>query len=628
MTPKKIISLLLVTALILTFAGCSKKKSKSGESELTTLPAENLLSPADTSEMDFTFSDRDKDASYGALTASIAFSNSGSKVSGSGASANGASVTVSAEGTYLISGAASNARLTVDAPKEDKIQLVLDGLSLTSDDGPAIYIKSADKVFITLKGGTENSLSDAEGYELSDDETTLDAALFSKEDLTINGSGELEIKGNYKHGIVSKDDLVITGGAISVEAKNVGLCGKDCVKISGADITVSAGSDAIRSNNEEDSNRGYIYVEDGSLDLTAENDGMQAATVIKINGGDITVLCGGGSVNASTTQGGDWNRNWAPGRPPQMQGSAASGTSNEESAKGLKAGSDMIINGGSFSIDSADDSVHSNSNIMINGGSFDIRSGDDGMHADTSLAISGGKITVTKSYEGLEATNVMISGGDIDVTASDDGINAAGGNDGSAMGGRPGQGNFSATNGSIAISGGYILVDAKGDGIDSNGTIDISGGVTLISGPTDNGNCAFDHDGTATVSGGVLIAVGSSGMAETFNSAVNQGALYVSFATQSAGTSISLCDNDGNVVVGFTPAKQYQSAVITAPGLQVGNKYSIVSGAAISGTDSNGYAESTTASGGTTLVNLEMTSSLYGSSGGGMGGGPGGMRPR
>ena len=166
--------------------------------------------------------------------------------------ADGADVTITAAGTYLVKGAATDATLTVNAAKTDKIQLVFDGVSLSCTDGPAVYIKCADKVFITLADGSENFLSDGSSYEIVDDGSTLDAALFSKEDLTVNGSGSLTVNGNYKHGIVSKDDLIITGGVITVTSVKAGIDGKDCVKIGGGTIRITAGSDGIRSSNDED----------------------------------------------------------------------------------------------------------------------------------------------------------------------------------------------------------------------------------------------------------------------------------------------------------------------------------------------------------------------------------------
>ena len=218
-------------------------------------------------------------------------------------------------------------------------------------------------------------------------------------------------------------------------------------------------------------------------------------------------------------------------------------------------------------------------------------------------------MNITKSYEGIEAARILISGGTISVVSSDDALNAVGGSEG-----------FSATTAEIVISGGYLLVNSGGDGIDSNGKITVSGGVTLVSGPTGGGNGIFDFDGSATVTGGVLVALGTSSMAQNFSTAQNQGSILSTFSTQSAGTSFAVCDSTGKVIVSFTSKKSYQCAIVTAPGIQSGNTYTLVAGANVSGVDSNGFAQNTTKTGGTTLATINMTTAIYGS-GGGMGGG-------
>ena len=379
------------------------------------------------------------------------------------------------------------------------------------------------------------------------------------------------------------------------------MCGKDCVKIGGGKITVNAGSDGIRSDNSENSSRGYVYIANGKLNITAANDGIQAETVLRCENGEIDIISGGGSSQKLSD--------------------------SESSFKGLKAGSDIQITGGSITVDSLDDAVHSNNTVTVDNGTLTLSTGDDGIHADKDLSVSGGKITVSKSYEGLEGSRVLISGGEISITASDDGINSAGGSDSQ----NPGMGfkadSFSGSQYELVISGGYVVVNASGDGLDSNGSITVSGGVTLVSGPTSNGDGALDCDGTATVSGGVVVALGSSGMAQGFGSAENQGAILCGFSSQSGGTSFALCDENGKAVVSFTPAKAYQSAAVTAPGIVKGGSYKIVCGATVSGADANGYAQNAEVSGGTTLSEITMTDLIYGSSGGQGGFGGGGNRP-
>lgn len=568
---KKLALLACVLVLCGTLTACTKQ-GDSGSAE-----EETAVSFADTENMEFDVSDEDAAGEYDASAAM---------------DLTDAEMTITEEGTYVLSGTQTDT-VTVAAGENDKVQLVLDNVNLAVTDGPAIYIRSADKVTITLTDGTENTVSDGENYTVTDGDTTVDAAIFSKADLTINGNGRLTVNGNCKHAVVSKDDLIIAAGTLDIRAQNVGLNGKDCVKISDGNITIDAGSDGVRSDNAEDTDRGYVYIEGGTLVINAGNDGIQAETALKADNATVTIKAGAGSEQSLSY--------------------------SDASYKGLKAGSDILLSGGTYSISSQDDCIHSNNTVSIADGIFTLASGDDGIHADTDLSVSGGDITISKSYEGLEGSRILISGGNIDITSSDDGLNAAGGNDSSGMGNRPGMGGFSSSTGEIEISGGYTLVNASGDGIDSNGTFTVTGGVTLVSGPTNSGNGAFDYDGSATVTGGVLVALGSSGMAQGFSAAENQGAIFCSFDAQDGETAFTVCDEDGKAVVSFTPAKAYNSAVVTAPGIQEGESYTLLAGGEVTGADKNGYAENAAVSGGDTLLEIKMTSTLY-NAGGGMGG--------
>lgn len=620
-----LVALLLVVSLILVSCGEKDDKNTDDPNAEISKSVEDIVSDKGLLSMDFSFTDRDKDTTYNENDAvKIVFSSDSVSVSGNGASASGSMLTISNEGTYVISGSTSDGRIIVDADKKDKIHIVLNGIALSSLNGPAFYVKSADKVFVTLADNSENSLSDGSNYDFDSVDAKADAAVFSKEDITFNGSGKLKVTGNYKHGIVSKDDLVITGGDYEITAQKVGMCGKDCVKIGGGKIYIDAGSDAIRSNNDTDENCGFVYISSGQLELISENDGIQAESSVKIEGGDIKIKSGGGSENASYNSDGGFNHFW--GRP------SGSTSSDTESMKGIKADDNIIISGGNFDIDSADDSIHSNGSIAITDGEFGILSGDDGIHADNAIAIGGGKINIEKSYEGIEASSINIEDGDISIVSSDDGLNAAGGNDNSGFGGRPGQGTFASSNAQITINGGYVYINAKGDGIDSNGSLTVNGGIVLVDGPSDNGNGALDYDGSAKITGGVVIALGSSGMAQNFTAAEGQGSILCSFSVQSAGTSFCICDNNGNVIASFTSSKSYQCAVVSAPEIKKGETYSLYVGAAVSDTDKHGYTGSGTKSGGTLVATVKMSDNVYGGGyqtgfGGGQGHGGGMMRP-
>ena len=233
--------------------------------------------------------------------------------------------------------------------------------------------------------------------------------------------------------------------------------------------------------------------------------------------------------------------------------------------------------------------IHTDGSIAIESGAITISSGDDGIHADSALIISGGEIRIEKSYEGLEAARVGITDGTIYVTASDDGINAGGGNNSSSPAGRPGQGTFAAqTDVEICITGGYIEIDASGDGVDSNGNLYVEGACSWSAAPKNNGNGALDYNGTASITGGMVIAAGSSGMAENFGSASSQCSILYAFdAVQEGGTRLTLCDEDGNVLLSWAPEKAFQTVVLSTPGLLTGSSYQILTGGTIEDADAS-----------------------------------------
>lgn len=255
--------------------------------------ASTLAVPSAMSAMDTEYTARDKDIGYDEATATkIELQGTTAKITGEGAKVNGGDITILADGTYIVTGTLDDGTIFVDAPDTAKIQLVFAGVTIKCSDFAAIFVKEADKVFITLAEGTVNTLTDGVIYTLTEENSVVageqknvDAVIFSRADLTINGTGTLNVIGNYKHAVVSKDDLVITGGTINVTAPNGGLYGSDSVKIGGGTISVSAGSDGIRADNNTRSDRGFVYIDGGSIVISAGSDGIQAATAIFIEGG-------------------------------------------------------------------------------------------------------------------------------------------------------------------------------------------------------------------------------------------------------------------------------------------------------------------------------------------------------
>ena len=487
---KKILSILLALTLILgVLAGCSNENPPSGTEpgsnsaiESTTDNGGENSSPAPV-DVDFSqtdgdmFTERDSKSEYDASKAvTIQLNGTSATASSDSVQINGSTVIIKEEATYVISGAL-NGMLVVDAPDTAKLQLVLNGVDITSETSAALYILEADKVFVTLADGTSNALTNGGSFADIDD-NNIDGVLFSKQDLTMNGSGSLTVTSPAGHGIVCKDDLVITDGIYVVNSASHGLDANDSVRIADAIITIDAGKDAIHCENSEDATKGFVYISSGSIKAEAEGDGIAASAYMQITDGTIDLLVGGGSENGNKAQsdnfGGFMGGGHGGGRPGGMGPGNSQTTVTEEnstSMKGLKAANSILISGGNITVNSADDAIHSDVSLTINGGTFTIASGDDAIHAEDTLTVTAGKIDISESYEGLEALHIDVQGGDIKLVASDDGLNAAGGTDqsgttggrdgmfgGGGKGGGPGGfgGMSGNSNGSIKKSGGTL----------------------------------------------------------------------------------------------------------------------------------------------------------------------------
>lgn len=609
---KKLLALFCATALsVTTVAGCAGKNSSTDNivSTETEVNAEETAAQSETgtfSSADM-FTERDLAGTYEESEAvSVTLSDDGITGEADGVVIDGQTVTITAEGTYVFSGTLSEGQIVVDAD-DAKVQIVLDNVDITCATSAAVYVKSAEKVFVTLAEGSQNKLCNTDEYVAIDD-NNIDAVIFSKSDLTLNGTGSLTIESANGHGIVSKDDLKITGGTYDITAAGHALSGKDSVRIADGTFVLTAGKDGIHSENEDDEEKGYIYIADGDFTITSDGDGMDASNIVQIEDGTFDITAGGGAANSQKTHESDMPGGPGGGMPqngekpdgedmpemgekPDGENMLEDTTTNESSTstKGIKADGDMYLNGGTYQIDSADDSIHSNANITIADGTYTLATGDDGVHADDALVVNGGTITVTESYEGLEGLTVTINDGTIDITSSDDGINAAGGTDQSGFG--PFGGNhFKDTDSAddeteettdnemwMELNGGYIHILAGGDGVDSNGDLTINGGEIYIDGPSDNGNSAIDYGdwSSAYVNGGTLVAIGSSGMAEEMSDSSKQEVLMVKLGEQMEAGDVVLTDSDGNVIVSYTALKSYDCVIISTAEVESGATYTL-----------------------------------------------------
>lgn len=640
-------AIVLTASMTVTAVGCGNTSAGSTEtadavteSQTEAAEASNIDGILDSSDM---FTNRDKEIGYDEESAiAINLSDGASTADSDSVVIDGDTITITEEGTYILSGSLTNGQIVVEA-ENAKVQLVLDNADISCETSAAIYVKDADKVFITTTDGSTNTVCTSGEFEAIDD-NNIDAAIFSKSDLTLNGAGNLEVTCPNGHGILSKDDLAITSGEYVVDAGKHALSGKDSVRIAGGIFDLTAGRDGIHSENTDEEEKGFVYIENGSFTITSDGDGIDASYVVEIVDGSFDITAGGGyengevhtdndmmggfgnmggqmpdgstgdgnapsdmtPPNGSTGEGnapsgmtppdgstGDGN---APGGMTPPDGSTgeensadtassadtaeASDSDSSTSTKGIKADGALQILGGDYNINSADDAFHTNSTLEIRDGNMEIATGDDGMHADDALVISDGDINITESYEGIEGLTITIDGGNISIVSGDDGLNAAGGADSSGFGGM-GTDMFASNDDIwIEINGGYLYILAGGDGVDSNGNLTINGGEVCIDGPSDGGNSAIDYgdNAAAYINGGTVVAVGSSDMVEAFDDSSEQAVMSVSVSAGSAGDEIKLLDSDGNELISFTAAKTYDAVIISTADLAQGETYTLVTG--------------------------------------------------
>ena len=561
------------------------------------------------STIDTEFTDREKSGSYKVSEAvKITLNKTTATVSGSGAKADGSTITITEEGVYIVSGTLEDGQIIVDASDSDKVQIVLDGVNINCETNAAIYVREADKVFITLAENSSNTLGGGNEYTQIDD-NTVDGVIFSKSDLVCNGTGSLTIEADYKHGIVSKDDLVITGGTYKITAADNGITAKDQLKILDGSFDIDAANSAVKAKNADNAELGNIYIAGGIFTIEAEQDGFHATGSIVVDDGTITVNSGDDGFHA------------------ELDTIIRGGTILvEKSNEGLE-GKRVVVNGGDITVNASDDGINAansgddgaNAANSGDGGVNAANSGDDGANAtnpganaagsgdddsnaassnnDSSAAVnSGDDSSISGAADGKEPPQMppdTENGSDMQPSQDFDPENApSGGNapqnfdpgnapsDGDApqmMQGGPGGGGNSELY--IKITGGTLTVSADGDGLDSNGGLLVTGGTTIVYGPTSDGDSALDYDGSAIVSGGILAAIGSAGMVESFDEASTQPVItYYCTETQSADTTITLTDSDGSALFTVTPEKAYASIVLTCPEMKLDATYTLAAG--------------------------------------------------
>lgn len=585
----------ILMAMILTascMAGCGNDGSKtdssttasqsaSSQGQASTAADSSASADSAASTASGTVSDMFADGDYKDVTgekenASITLSGSSGTISDTTRGSSGSTVTITSKGIYRVTGSSDGVSIVVkDEAQSGNIYLILDNVTMKNASTACINVQACDKVIIQTVG--ESSLT----YSNTNESEKVDGAIFAKDDTTINGSGTLNITSSL-HGIVCQEDLKITGAAVNVTSSSVGIKADDSLRIGGGVTSITSEHDGVKVSNKD--NNGYFYIEKGELTVNAGYDGISVKAdsdttdftgSLQMAGGTVTITAGGGSEQSKDSS---------------------------TSQKGLKSDGSIVVSDTTLTVSAADDAIHGNDNITIQSGTIELSTSDDGITAEGDLTINGGKVTVSKSYEALEATNVTINDGEVSVTASDDGINCSGGSDTTSQDDNPwSSGN---TDAKLTINGGNVYVNAQGDGLDSNGSIYITGGTTIVDGPTDGGNGAIDKGDSngcvASITGGTVLAIGSTGMAVNFDTGSQCSALVQ--ISGDNGTEITVDDGSG---FSYKATKTFACAVYSSPSLKEGITYTMKAGS--------------------TEATLDFSSGKYYSNVASKGGGPGGM---
>lgn len=386
-----------VVLLIFALAGCGTSSSESSASHVSGTTTANT---AEASEM---FTDRDLDPSYDEASATkITLNGESATVDGTGAAVNGSTITIEEEGVYILSGTWKG-QVCVEAEDSAKIQIVLEHADITNNGSAALYVKQAAKVFVALAEGSENSLATTGTYS-ADGETNVDGVIFSKEDICIQGTGTLTVTGEEGNGIVSKDDLKVTGGTITVDVPHHGLEGKDSVRIADGDITITCDQDGIHSDNTEKEGNGFVYIFGGSLTLEVGDDGVHAANSLTVDGGTIdikksyegleghTIAINGGDITIVAS---DDGLNAAGGN----DGSGVTGAMAEEDPFATDEEAYLAINGGTLTVNADGDGLDSNGDLTVSGGTVYVagptNDGNGALDYNGTGTITGGTVVAT-----------------------------------------------------------------------------------------------------------------------------------------------------------------------------------------------------------------------------------------
>ena len=442
-----------------------------------------------------------------------------------GVSVENGTITITSGGTYRLTGEYSG-QVKIDAAKTDTVRLVLDNAKITNSTGAALNVVSAAEAIIYTAAGTTNTVADEANYTATGDDDP-DAAIYSTANLTLAGEGSLSVEGAYEEGIHTTGGLVIASGTLEVNAANTGIKGKDYVDITGGIVNVTAAQDGIKSTNTDDESKGFTRLSAGSVTVSAGDDGLKAPHTLEISGGTLNI---------------------------------------EKSNEGIEAQYINILDG-DVTVNSTDDGINASLKDSSSDTSSDTTSGTAPAGQQTQQNQNG-------QVQQAPAGGGAAPGGSQDSTGQNQNMPQPP-TDGAMPGG--GGGIFEVVDAAINISGGTVVVNAEGDGIDSNGTATFSGGTVTVNGPTAGGNNALDSNGDLLLNGGTVTTGSTADMFEAPSSASTSGYLKITDSSAlTQGSTIQVTDSSGTVVANYKITKSgVQLVLVSNKNIVKGQSYTV-----------------------------------------------------
>lgn len=554
-----ILFIIMLLSIQFLFSGCGvypeiepTDDSSYSYSDMNPLPeittAESLL---EAIGCDSFFSAGDKEIGYSEsddvhinLSGEQIFCNSSSvKIEGSQA-------VITEEGNYIISGNLENGSIKIDTDIDKNVRIVLNGAVIVNDKASPIYVEQANKVLITLVEETENVLendcTDLNGSVSND-------TVFANSCITINGLGSLKAISKAGNGIASDSSVLVTGGNISIEAAKSGLEGKKSVRISNTDMKINSAGKGISSNNNEDSEYGFVYISDGSFIINSGSSGIEAASSLVVDGGYFEITSDDSYCDENV-----------------YESKYESGLTEEKN--GLNAGVDISVSGGRFIIESSDNGLNAGESVFVTGGSFIINSENKGIESGSAVFVGKSGLIIKKSADGICSERILVNGGNIKIDSSGTGISAK------ETGADQSEPSENSEDCFVEISGGTVEVNSLGDGIYSCGGILVSDGYLTVVSSENSRSFVFCKESDIKIIGGTVFAAGdfTGEYADLEN--IKQAFVAVNIDSIDPQSAIVLQGNDGKAVVSQSVNQSITSLFISSPELERGQRYNLVNG--------------------------------------------------